>query len=140
MDAWWRAANYLSVGQIYLRDNFTAIFLIPLTYQAAFTRAPGHNPRYQFYYCAFKSLNSFTQSRHAAGDRLKSWWSCADGMAKLCKQFSFPGGGAPLRKYPVRFSRAASRVIPSPRLWCGFDNPNLFVAFVIGNVRLTPDP
>ena len=21
MDAWWRAANYLSVGQIYLRDN-----------------------------------------------------------------------------------------------------------------------
>ena len=21
LDAWWRAANYLSVGQIYLRDN-----------------------------------------------------------------------------------------------------------------------
>ncbi|GGA88871.1 hypothetical protein GCM10011511_10150 [Puia dinghuensis] len=32
MDAYWRAANYLSVGQIYLRDN-------PLLRQAL---APGH--------------------------------------------------------------------------------------------------
>ena len=33
LDAWWRAANYLSVGQIYLLDN-------PLL--AAAARARGH--------------------------------------------------------------------------------------------------
>ena len=31
MDAWWRAANYLTVGQIYLKDN--PLLRRPLTLQ-----------------------------------------------------------------------------------------------------------
>ena len=51
VDAWWRAANYLSVGQIYLLDN-------PLlkraagkrAHQAAPARALGHDPGLNFIY------------------------------------------------------------------------------------------
>ena len=44
LDAWWRAANYLSVGQIYLRDN--PLLRRPLEIepdQAAAARALGHH-------------------------------------------------------------------------------------------------
>ena len=40
MDAYWRAANYLSVGQIYLRDN--ALLDIPLTLAHIKPRLLGH--------------------------------------------------------------------------------------------------
>ena len=46
MDAYWRAANYLSVGQIYLQDN--PLLETPLktrTHQAASARALGHDDR-----------------------------------------------------------------------------------------------
>ena len=55
MDAYWRAANYLSVGQIYLYDN-------PLLKEAAQTgareaargRTLGHDAGSELYLCAFK--------------------------------------------------------------------------------------
>lgn len=40
MDAYWRASNYLSVGQIYLRDN--ALLDVPLTREHIKTRLLGH--------------------------------------------------------------------------------------------------
>ena len=40
MDAYWRAANYLSVGQIYLQD--TALLERPLTYADIKPRLLGH--------------------------------------------------------------------------------------------------
>src|SRR5829696_5642131 len=40
LDAWWRAANYLSVGQIYLRDN--ALLRDPLTLEHVKPRLLGH--------------------------------------------------------------------------------------------------
>ena len=40
MDAWWRAANYLSVGQIYLLDN--ALLKEPLTLAHVKPRLLGH--------------------------------------------------------------------------------------------------
>ena len=40
MDAYWRAANYLSVGQIYLRDN--AMLDRPLTIADVKPRLLGH--------------------------------------------------------------------------------------------------
>ncbi len=40
MDAYWRAANYLSVGQIYLRDN--ALLDRPLTIADVKPRLLGH--------------------------------------------------------------------------------------------------
>ena len=46
MDAYWRAANYLSVGQIYLLDN--PLLKEPLqaqAHQAAAARPLGHHAR-----------------------------------------------------------------------------------------------
>lgn len=40
MHAWWRAANYLSVGQIYLRDN--PLLDEPLKLKHIKTRLLGH--------------------------------------------------------------------------------------------------
>jgi len=40
MDAYWRAANYLSVGQIYLQDN--PLLEIPLTREHIKPRLLGH--------------------------------------------------------------------------------------------------
>ena len=40
MDAWWRAANYLTVGQIYLKDN--PLLRRPLTLQDVKPRLLGH--------------------------------------------------------------------------------------------------
>ena len=40
MHAWWRAANYLSVGQIYLRAN--AMLDVPLTLEHIKPRLLGH--------------------------------------------------------------------------------------------------
>src|SRR5580704_7641325 len=40
MDAWWRAANYLSVGQIYLYDN--PLLKKPLTKEHIKPRLLGH--------------------------------------------------------------------------------------------------
>ena len=40
MDAWWRAANYLSVGQIYLYDN--PLLKKPLSLQHIKPRLLGH--------------------------------------------------------------------------------------------------
>ena len=46
IDAWWRAANYLSVGQIYLLDNpLLREPLAPRARQAPAARALGHHPR-----------------------------------------------------------------------------------------------
>lgn len=40
LDAWWRAANYLSVGQIYLYDN--PLLKQPLKLAHIKARLPGH--------------------------------------------------------------------------------------------------
>ncbi len=46
IDAWWRAANYLSVGQIYLLDNpLLREPLTPRPRQAAAARPLGHHAR-----------------------------------------------------------------------------------------------
>ena len=60
MDAYWRAANYLSVGQIYLLDN--PLLREPLSagaHQAAPARALGHDPGAELHLRA-------PQSRHQA--------------------------------------------------------------------------
>ena len=52
MHAYWRAANYLSVGQIYLQDN--PLLESPLearTYQAPSAGALGHDPGIELPLC-----------------------------------------------------------------------------------------
>lgn len=57
MDAWWRAANYLSVGQIYLRDN--PLLREPLTLEHVKSRLLGHwgtTPGLKFIYVHMNRL------------------------------------------------------------------------------------
>ena len=45
MDAWWRASNYLTIGQIYLQDNpLLRVPLVPDAHQAPTARPLGHEP------------------------------------------------------------------------------------------------
>jgi len=56
--AYWRAANYLSIGQIYLYDN--PLLKEPLkkgAYQTEASRTLGHNPRLEFHLRSLESVN-----------------------------------------------------------------------------------
>ncbi len=52
MHAYWRAANYLSVGQIYLQDNPLLEFPAEArTYQTPFARTLGHDTGIELSLC-----------------------------------------------------------------------------------------
>src|SRR6202171_2903391 len=114
MDAYWRAANYLSVGQIYLYDN--PLLRKPLTLDHIKPRLMGHwgtTPGLNFIYVHLNriikqyDLNIIyvTGPGHGgpglvAKTYLEGTYSemypeitqDEEGMQKLLKQFSFPGG------------------------------------------------
>src|SRR4051812_5119294 len=114
IDAYWRAANYLSVGQIYLLDN--PLLREPLTLAHVKPRLLGHwgtTPGLNFLYV---HLNRAIRERDldaiyvigpghggpavVANAWLEGTWSEVypdvardeDGMRRLFRQFSFPGG------------------------------------------------
>jgi xylulose-5-phosphate/fructose-6-phosphate phosphoketolase len=138
MDAWWRAANYLSVGQIYLLDN-------PLL-ERALERADlkprllghfGTTPGLNFVYV---HLNRVIKARnldviyicgpgHGGPGMVANTWlegtyselypsisPDAEGMRRLFRQFSFPGG-IPSHAAPEtrdQSTRAANSAIRCP--------------------------
>ncbi|MBB4172005.1 phosphoketolase [Rhizobium sp. BK538] len=114
IDRYWRAANYLSVGQIYLMDN--PLLREPLKPEHIKPRLLGHwgtTPGLNFIYA---HLNRIIKARDidvlyvcgpghggpgmVANTYLEGTYSevypevtqSASGMRKLFKQFSFPGG------------------------------------------------
>ncbi|MBR8696412.1 hypothetical protein I8F94_10605 [Enterococcus gallinarum] len=55
MTAWWRAANYLSVGQIYLKDNpLTETYVETRRCQKTSNRSLGNDSWPKFYLCPFE--------------------------------------------------------------------------------------
>ncbi|MEP6714055.1 MAG: phosphoketolase family protein [Terriglobia bacterium] len=112
--AWWRAANYLSVGQIYLMDN--ALLRKPLKREHIKPRLLGHwgtTPGLNFIYAHMNrvirrfDLNAIyvcgpghggpgmVASTYLEGTYSELYTSIPEneeGMRKLFKQFSFPGG------------------------------------------------
>jgi len=114
MDRYWRAANYLSVGQIYLYDN--PLLREPLTLDHVKPRLLGHwgtTPGLNFIYVHLNRLIKMhelnviyiTGPGHGgpglvANTYLEGTYTefypniCqdAEGMKKLFRQFSFPGG------------------------------------------------
>src|SRR3989440_6236509 len=114
MDRYWRAANYLSVGQIYLRDN--PLLSGPLRIEHIKPRLLGHwgtTPGLNFIYLHMNrlirehDLNAMfiTGPGHGgpgivANTYLEGSYSelfphisqDAEGMKRLFKQFSWPGG------------------------------------------------
>ncbi|HUK81084.1 MAG TPA: phosphoketolase, partial [Verrucomicrobiae bacterium] len=113
VDAYWRAANYLSVGQIYLYDN--PLLKEPLRREHIKPRLLGHwgtTPGLNFIYvhlnCVIKAQNlnmiyvigpghggpGIVANAYLEGTYSEVYPNISqdeDGMEKLFKQFSFPG-------------------------------------------------
>src|SRR6202158_1468512 len=114
MNAYWRAANYLSVGQIYLYDN--PLLKQPLTLEHIKPRLLGHwgtTPGLNFIYvhlhriitkydlnCIYVTGPGHGGPGLVANTYLEGTYSelypdisqTQAGLRKLFKQFSFPGG------------------------------------------------
>ena len=114
LDAYWRAANYLSVGQIYLLDN--PLLREPLKPEHIKPRLLGHwgtTPGLNFIYVhlnrviKLRGLNviyicgpghggpGMVANTYLEGTYSEIYPSIgqnADGLHKLFRQFSFPGG------------------------------------------------
>src|SRR5881396_1824793 len=165
MDAYWRAANYLSVGQIYLRDN--PLLKRPLTLKHVKRRLLGHwgtTPGQNFIYVhlnrAIKEydLNMIYISGPGHGGPalvantyLEGTYSelypevsqDEDGMRRLFKQFSFPGGipshVAPGTPGSIHEGGELGYSL-SHAFGAAFDNPDLIVACVVGDGEAETGP
>jgi len=158
IDAYWRAANYLSVGQIYLRDN--PLLREPLQQQHLKPRLLGHwgtTPGLNFI-CAH--LNRVIR-RHdlnmiclfgpghggpaaIANAYLEGTYSEVypdvsldeHGMKRLFEQFSFPGGVpshvAPETPGSIHEGGELGYAL-SHAYGAAFDNPDLIVSCIIGD-------
>ncbi|WP_454111022.1 phosphoketolase family protein [Leifsonia shinshuensis] len=165
LDAWWRAANYLSVGQIYLLDN--PLLRRPLSRDDIKPRLLGHwgtTPGLNFVYA---HLNRAIRQRDldtifvagpghggpgvVAGAYLDGTYSeiysgidrTVDGMRKLFRQFSFPGGipshAAPETPGSIHEGGELGYAL-SHAYGAAFDNPNLLVAAVVGDGEAETGP
>ena len=165
MNAYWRAANYLSVGQIYLLDN--PLLKEPLTLQHVKPRLLGHwgtTPGLNFIYV---HLNRVIQAHDldviyiagpghggpglVANVYLEGTYSEVypeispdeEGMKKLFKQFSFPGGipshVAPETPGSIHEGGELGYSL-SHAYGAAFDNPDLIVACVVGDGEAETGP
>jgi xylulose-5-phosphate/fructose-6-phosphate phosphoketolase len=158
INAYWRAANYLSVGQIYLYDN--PLLKEPLSINHIKPRLLGHwgtcpglNLIYAHMNRAIKKFDLnvmyITGPGHGgpalvANAYLEGTYSevypnitqDADGMNKLFKQFSFPGGipshVAPETPGSIHEGGELGYAL-SHANGAAFDNPDLIVCCVIGD-------
>jgi xylulose-5-phosphate/fructose-6-phosphate phosphoketolase len=165
MDAYWRAANYLSVGQIYLYDN--PMLKEPLTLPHIKRRLLGHwgtTPGLNFIYV---HLNRIIREQDlnmiyiagpghggpglVANTYLEGTYSelypnisrDAEGMKKLFRQFSFPGGipshVAPETPGSIHEGGELGYAL-SHAFGAVFDNPNLIAACVVGDGEAETGP
>jgi xylulose-5-phosphate/fructose-6-phosphate phosphoketolase len=158
MDAYWRAANYLSVGQIYLFDN--PLLREPLQRKHIKPRLLGHwgtTPGLNFIYVHLNrvikehDLNVLyiTGPGHGgpglvANTYLEGTYSeiynnisqDEEGMRLLFKQFSFPGGipshVAPETPGSIHEGGELGYAV-AHAYGAAFDNPDLLVACVVGD-------
>ncbi len=165
MDAWWRAANYLSVGQIYLFNN--PLLKKSLELSDVKPRLLGHwgtTPGLNFLWVHLNrvikahDLNMFyvTGPGHGgpavvANAYLEGTYSDLypnvsldeEGMKLLFKQFSFPGGipshAAPETPGSIHEGGELGYAL-SHAYGAAFDNPSLIVACVIGDGEAETGP
>ena len=158
LDRWWRAANYLSVGQIYLLDN--PLLRTALTRDDVKPRLLGHwgtTPGLNFLYAHLnRAIRERAQSTiyitgpgHGgpglvANAYLDGTYSeiypdisqDAEGIRRLFRQFSFPGGipshVAPETPGSIHEGGELGYAL-SHAYGAAFDNPDLLVATVIGD-------
>ncbi len=165
MDAYWRAANYLSVGQIYLLDN--PLLREPLTLKHIKPRLLGHwgtTPGLNFLYVHLNRLIKrddlnmiyIAGPGHGGPGLVANTWlegtysevypnisPDAEGMRKLFKQFSFPGGipshVAPETPGSIHEGGELGYSV-SHAFGAAFDNPDLVVACVVGDGEAETGP
>ena len=165
IDAYWRAANYLSVGQIYLLDN--PLLRRPLELAHIKPRLLGHwgtTPGLNFIYA---HLNRIIRERDldviyvtgpghggpglVANTYLEGTYSefypeitmDEPGMKRLFRQFSFPGGipshVAPETPGSIHEGGELGYSL-SHAFGAAFDNPGLLVACVVGDGEAETGP
>jgi xylulose-5-phosphate/fructose-6-phosphate phosphoketolase len=165
LDAYWRAANYISVGQIYLLDN--PLLREPLKPEHIKPRLLGHwgtTPGLNFIYA---HLNRVIKARDlnaiyicgpghggpgmVANTYLEGTYSevnpsiaqDSDGMRRLFRQFSFPGGipshAAPETPGSIHEGGELGYAL-AHAYGAAFDNPDLIVACVVGDGEAETGP
>ncbi|RDE05612.1 phosphoketolase [Sphingomonas aracearum] len=165
IDRYWRAANYLSVGQIYLLDN--PLLREPLAAEHIKPRLLGHwgtTPGLNFIYA---HLNRVIRERdsnvlyicgpgHGGPGMVANTWlegtyseiypligDDADGLRRLFRQFSFPGGipshAAPETPGSIHEGGELGYALVHA-YGAAFDNPDLVVACVIGDGEAETGP
>ncbi|GII92116.1 phosphoketolase family protein [Sinosporangium siamense] len=165
IDAFWRAANYLSVGQIYLLDN--PLLKEPLRPEHVKPRLLGHwgtTPGLNF---CFAHLNRVIVERgqdmiyiagpgHGGPAAVAHAWlegtyseiypdvaMNAEGMRRLFRQFSFPGGipshVAPETPGSIHEGGELGYAL-AHAYGAAFDNPDLVVACVVGDGEAETGP
>jgi len=165
IDAYWRAANYLSVGQIYLLDN--PLLRQPLTLDHIKPRLLGHwgtTPGLNFIYAHLNriirrddlDLIFIAGPGHGgpgvvANTYLEGTYSelypevsrDLAGLERLCKQFSFPGGipshAAPETPGSIHEGGELGYSL-AHAFGAAFDNPDLIVACVVGDGEAETGP
>lgn len=165
LNAYWRAANYLSVGQIYLLDN--PLLKEPLSLKHIKPRLLGHwgtSPGLNFIYAHLnrvikaQKLNMIYVAGpgHGGPALVANCWlegtysevypnisQDAEGMRRLFKQFSFPGGVpshvAPETPGSIHEGGELGYSL-SHAFGAVFDNPSLISACVVGDGEAETGP
>jgi xylulose-5-phosphate/fructose-6-phosphate phosphoketolase len=165
LDAYWRAANYLSVGQIYLLDN--PLLREPLAPRQVKPRLLGHFGTTPGLNLVYAHLNRAIRARDldvlyvtgpghggpglVANAYLEGTYSEVyphvglneDGLRELFRQFSFPGGipshVAPETPGSIHEGGELGYAL-THAYGAAFDNPDLLVACVVGDGEAETGP
>jgi xylulose-5-phosphate/fructose-6-phosphate phosphoketolase len=165
IDRYWRAANYLSVGQMYLRDN--PLLREPLTLEHIKKMLLGHwgtTPGQNFVYAHLNRVikkydldmiyvsgpghggpavvaNTYLEGTYS--DVYPHISRDTGGLRKLFRQFSFPGGisshASPQTPGSIHEGGELGYSL-SHAFGAVFDNPNLIVACVVGDGEAETGP
>ena len=165
LHAYWRAANYLSVGQIYLLDN--PLLREPLLAEHTKPRLLGHwgtTPGLNFIYAHMNRVirnwdldaiyvigpghggpaivaNAYLEGTYS--EVYPSITRDTDGMRRLFRQFSFPGGipshVAPETPGSIHEGGELGYAL-SHAYGAAFDNPDLVVCCVVGDGEAETGP
>jgi xylulose-5-phosphate/fructose-6-phosphate phosphoketolase len=165
IDAYWRAANYLSVGQVYLLDN--PLLREPLKPEHVKPRLLGHFGTVPGLNLIYVHLNRAIRERdldaiyicgpgHGGPAVVANAWlegtyselyphvgPGEEGMRRLFRQFSFPGGipshAAPETPGSIHEGGELGYAL-SHAFGAAFDNPDLVVACVVGDGEAETGP
>ncbi|MCI8394850.1 MAG: phosphoketolase family protein [Bacilli bacterium] len=165
MDAYWRAANYLSCAQLYLKDN--PLLKRPLTFDDIKKKLVGHwgsVPGQNFIYVHLNRIikkfdlnmiyicgpghggqapvsNTYLEGSYS--EFYPDITEDEEGLRKLCKQFSFPGGigshATPETPGSINEGGELGYSL-SHAFGAVLDNPTLIAACVIGDGEAETGP